>query len=99
MTQAAPGATHRFDEQQLPAVLHLLPAQQGLPVTPQGRQVEGTTDVSQTLVASLQRLPAQHGSPGPPHFRHCWLAVLVLVQMVPASLQKAAVVLLAGQQG
>ena len=99
IVQLAPVATQRFDEQQFPAVLHLLPAQHGLPVTPHGRQVEGTMDVSQTLVASVQRLPAQHGSPGPPHFRHCWLAVLVLVHIVPASLQKAAVVELAGQQG
>jgi hypothetical protein len=99
MMQAVPGATHRFDEQQLPVVLHLLPAQHGLPVTPQGRQVAGATEVSQTLVASLHLLPAQHGSPGPPHFRHCRLAVLVLVQLVPDSLQKAEVVVLAGQQG
>ena len=99
MMQAAPGATHRFDEQQLPVVLHLLPAQQGLPVTPHGRQVGVPTDASQTFVASLHLLPAQHGSPGPPHFRHCRLAVLVFVQIVPDSLQKAAAVVLAGQHG
>lgn len=99
MTQAAPGATQRFDEQHAPAELHLLPAQHGLPVTPQGRHVAGAIEVSQTLVVSLQRFPAQHGSPGPPHFRHCWEAVAVEVQMVPDSLQNAAVVVLAGQQG
>lgn len=60
--------THRFDEQQSVAVLHLLPAQHGLPVTPQGRQVFEL--VSQTTDGSLHRLPAQHVSPAPPHFRH-----------------------------
>jgi hypothetical protein len=99
MTQVVPGATQRFDEQQAPTELHLLPAQQGLPVTPQGRQVAGAIDVSHTFVASLHRLPVQHGSPGPPHFRHCCEAVAVDVQMVPVSLQNAAVVVLAGQQG
>lgn len=99
ITHEAPGATHRFEEQQAPAELHLLPGQHGFPVTPQGRQVLGDTEVSQTFVASLQRLPVQHGSPGPPHFRHCWEAVEVDVQMVPASLQKAADVVLAGQHG
>ncbi len=61
-------ATHRFDEQQSVAVLHLLPAQQGLPVTPQGRQVFEL--VSQTTDGSLHRLPVQQVSPAPPHFRH-----------------------------
>jgi hypothetical protein len=96
---AAPGATHRFDEQHAPAALHLLPGQHGFPVTPHGRQAAGETEVSQTFVVSLHRLPAQHGSPGPPHFRHCWDAVAVEVQIVPASLQKAATPVLAGQQG
>ena len=99
ITHVAPGATQRFDEQQAPVALHLLPAQQGLPVTPQGRQVAGEIEVSQTLVLSLHLLPAQQGSPGPPHFRHCRVAVELDVQMVPASLQNAAVVVLAGQQG
>ena len=98
ITHAVPGATQRFDEQQAPVALHLLPAQQGFPVRPQGRQVAGEIDVSQTFVVSLHLLPAQQGSPGPPHFRHCRLPVLE-VQMVPASLQNAAMVVLAGQHG
>lgn len=61
-------ATHRPDEQQSVAVPHLLPAQQGLPVTPQGRHVFEL--VSHTTDGSPQRLPVQHGSPAPPHFRH-----------------------------
>jgi hypothetical protein len=99
ITQEAPGATQRFDEQHAPAELHLLPGQHGFPVTPHGRQVAGATDVSQTLVVSLHRLPVQHGSPGPPHFKHWRDAVAVDVQMVPASLQEAATPVLAGQQG
>ena len=67
-THADIWATHRFDEQQSVAVVHLLPGQHGLPVTPQGRQLFEL--VSQTTDGSLHRLPAQHASPAPPHFRH-----------------------------
>jgi hypothetical protein len=93
-------ATHRFDEQQSVAVEHLLPGQQGLPVTPHGRQVFEL--VSQTTEGSPHRLPVQHGSPGPPHFRHWYvLDVVDRVQMVAAvSLQVPEVlVALIGQHG
>ena len=99
-TQADICATHRFDEQQSVAVVHLLPGQQGLPVTPHGRQVFEL--VSQTTDGSPHRLPAQHGSPGPPHFRHWYvLEVVDRVQTVVAvSLQVPEVVVaLVGQQG
>jgi hypothetical protein len=80
MVQAARSATHR------PAVQHavpmqVLPGQQGLPATPQGRQV--LLVVSQTVPGSLQRLPGQQAPPAPPQVRH-WL---VDEQTVVGSLQ------------
>jgi hypothetical protein len=68
IVQVPPAATHRFDEQQAPASLQVLPAQQGLPATPHGRQTPVL--VSHTLVAPVHRLPAQQGSPAPPQCRH-----------------------------
>jgi hypothetical protein len=69
IVQVDPAATQRLEEQQAPAALQgVVPAQQGFPVTPHGRQTPAV--VSHTFVGSLHWLPGQQGSPAPPQWRH-----------------------------
>jgi hypothetical protein len=97
--QVPPAATHRFDEQHAPVSLQVLPAQHGLPVTPQGRQTPLL--VSHTLLAPVHTLPEQHGSPAPPQCRHEYVPVeLVYEQMLLTGSRQVPIVLpeLVGQQ-
>jgi hypothetical protein len=68
IVQVDPAATQRLDEQQAPVSLQVFPAQQGFPVTPQGRQTPAL--VSHTFPAPVHWLPGQQGSPAPPQWRH-----------------------------
>jgi hypothetical protein len=84
---------------QVPTVLPAAAAQHGLPVNPHGRQ---TLPVgSQARLASPHLLPiVQQGWPAPPHFKHWYDAVAVVVQMVVGSRHDPTKLpVLVGQQG
>jgi hypothetical protein len=84
--QVAPAATQRLDEQQAPVSLHVLPLQQGLPTTPQGRQTPPLPVlVSQTLPVPVHELPGQQGSPAPPQCRHWYDPVVFWYEQVVLS--------------
>jgi hypothetical protein len=64
--QRPPDPELRSSEQHAPAALHMSPAQQGLPVTPQDRQMPFPLRPSHTMVDPLQAEFVQHGSPESP---------------------------------
>lgn len=83
------------EPEQQPPLMHVLPAQQGLPATPQGRHV--LVDVSQTTPVPVHCDPGQQGFPATPQLTH-WLGV-VDEQMVFASEHVPMVLVgLVGQQ-
>jgi hypothetical protein len=79
VAQIAPGDRHEPPKQQ-PPLLHVAPAQQALPGSPQGEQI--CVLGLQTVFAALQTLPAQHGSPAPPQ-----RVQFAPLQRVPAAVQ------------